>query len=791
MTVTRQNRYLMPVAAVAAVLWSGLLAHGGLATLRVTNEGRIAVKVNAVSIQPYGTARIEVASGIPGELDVDLPDGYGLKKRPTYPALDDGAMYSVRLDPFPMGEGRSRQVSGPSVPAKVEPPPENPQLGKPFSRDVPPPSSAGQEDAAGRAPVKPAGHTAPPARPAAAGRGKNWETEINLPVLWVRGDGGGGCSRLSFSLRRTGSGKSLRISTSDDTPGGAGEDIRASLWQAATTAALLLGDPLDGVRIECEYSGSVDGPSAGGVTCLAILTALSGRTFPDDFAMTGTIMSDGTVGLVGGVAKKMRGAKQAGIRRVCIPAFERFEEQDDGEVVDLHALARELGLELHPVSNVGEAFAFAHRQPYPNTPTVPDAALYRDTAEMETAFFEGIIANMRRAREARKRVEEEVEEEDEMSASALRQMGEVRALPKVDVAFRAGMLHVALLLSAENYAYWCGHAPLRRRLGLISNYDLSSVSGYRRWSGDADNARSRAARQIASIENAWHDDAGAGGRFSPLAAQCVPVNLLSELDNGILRAPVPNLLPADIGDDNVKDGKENMAFRNLMRREALSVWYDAFAESYDTSWRRAAAILPSRRPVGNPKVVEEFFHAARVAQDNAIDGQFKEVLPALIENNFDASLYLLKRKEAEGYHFSAAKLAEAESPLAQFAQVLSIMAQIDTLAHGSMVATLFGNEIGVTVDDDGDYGYSNIPYVSYVIRAARAQAVKAISACSAGNVPCPRVRAHFERADYYRDADSFDRFDVLREYWCATLKAKALLMLFADNPGGNWPKEEQ
>ena len=54
-------------------------------------------------------------------------------------------------------------------------------------------------------------------------------------------------------------------------------------------------DVMNGVRITVEFSGDVDGPSAGSVMCLSILSAMDGRTLPEDFAMTGTIMPDGTI----------------------------------------------------------------------------------------------------------------------------------------------------------------------------------------------------------------------------------------------------------------------------------------------------------------------------------------------------------------------------------------------------------------------------------------------------------------------------------------------------------------
>lgn len=90
------------------------------------------------------------------------------------------------------------------------------------------------------------------------------------------------------------------------------------------------------------------------------MTALDEKTFPSDFAMTGTIMPDGTVGLVGGVAAKLKAAAAKGIKRACIPAFQRFEEQEDGELVDLFRVGEKDGLTVYPVEHISEAYAVLH-----------------------------------------------------------------------------------------------------------------------------------------------------------------------------------------------------------------------------------------------------------------------------------------------------------------------------------------------------------------------------------------------------------------------------------------------
>jgi hypothetical protein len=197
---------------------------------------------------------------------------------------------------------------------------------------------------------------------------------------------------VPVTVRRTESDTPLRVSVTDDTPGGSAEDLRASVWLAAVTAALQRGEPLRGTRIGVDISGDVGGPSAGGVLCLAIMTALDEKAFPSDFAMTGTILPDGTVGLVGGVAAKLKAAAAKGIKRACIPAFQRFEEQEDGELVDLFRVGERDGLTVYPVEHISEAYAVLHGQPKP----VQIVGMERDICALPKDLEDVLIAQWKK-----------------------------------------------------------------------------------------------------------------------------------------------------------------------------------------------------------------------------------------------------------------------------------------------------------------------------------------------------------------------------------------------------------
>lgn len=590
--------------------------------------------------------------------------------------------------------------------------------------------------------------------------------EYDLPTLWVRGDGSGGCSRSKFRLSRGGTGP-LRVSASDDTPGGSAPESRASLWQAAMTAALLRNDPLTGVRVEYEYSGLNGGPSAGAVFCLAILSALDGRPFPSDFAMTGTIMPDGTVGLVGGVAHKLEGAKAAGIRRVCIPAFARFESDDDGSYVDLVARGRELGLELHLVSNVEEAYAILHGLSSAPADALPDSEVYAEAPAQEKPLFECIVRSGRQAAYSRENYEEALD--DPSVAKVMESVSDLmQALfptSDMDTALSAGMLHLALRQSSENLAAWGGLDQLARRLSdVLPQFDLSSPEGYRKWDDELQERFAQLGHQVEDIEAAWLLDPRSRGPLGALSAQCVSVNWYSEISNRKLRLQASTPAPSDRQKEKGKNGE--LLVHELVK-EVVCARFEKFFAAENQGWQILAKTLPQREPARPVEEVEGLFFAAQKALADAMDQEFAEDRSTLVEASFDWSLYLIKRNEAAQYHAQALSLKEDGDPVAPFALMMSTMAQADTLAHGFMARTMASPEMRL-----------NRTFLSYLLRTSRVQAVRALAECSKAQIPCPRVRFHLELGDFHRDDDEYDPFDVLREYWCAMLKAKALRLVY-------------
>jgi hypothetical protein len=148
----------------------------------------------------------------------------------------------------------------------------------------------------------------------------------------------------------------LEISIGGNLPGGVGKSMRASLWNAASVTGQLMGDPLFDKIFSLRMKGRVDGPSAGGLFTIAMLSLITGDQLNSEVTMTGTILPDGSIGAVGGVRYKLEGAKKAGLKKVILPDTLRIETDKTGEIIDLEEHGNKLGLKVVFASNILDAY---------------------------------------------------------------------------------------------------------------------------------------------------------------------------------------------------------------------------------------------------------------------------------------------------------------------------------------------------------------------------------------------------------------------------------------------------
>ena len=75
-----------------------------------------------------------------------------------------------------------------------------------------------------------------------------------------------------------------------------------------------------GLHLHCpEAAMPKDGPSAGGAITIAILSQLAGVKIHNWIGMTGEVNLNGAITAIGGLQRKLIGAKRAGVKLVLIP----------------------------------------------------------------------------------------------------------------------------------------------------------------------------------------------------------------------------------------------------------------------------------------------------------------------------------------------------------------------------------------------------------------------------------------------------------------------------------------
>jgi hypothetical protein len=190
------------------------------------------------------------------------------------------------------------------------------------------------------------------ASPAVAGN----ERSVRVDALFFRGgDPPSGGSNSATIRMRTG-GKEFRVGFTEDEVAGTGDQWRAAGWNAATVATLLTGSPLTGVEITYDVEGIIDGPSAGGLLTVGVLSLLRGDKLKKNVIMTGTINPDGTIGPVGGIPLKLQGAIDKKKTVMLIPDGQRNSTDFDGTLVDMVDLGRDNGIEVIEVADIYEAY---------------------------------------------------------------------------------------------------------------------------------------------------------------------------------------------------------------------------------------------------------------------------------------------------------------------------------------------------------------------------------------------------------------------------------------------------
>lgn len=623
---------------------------------------------------------------------------------------------------------------------------------------------------------------------AAPSTDKTTSVKFNIPVLTVHPEDGGEMSRLPFTFERTNTDDPLKIILANDTPEGAGASIRGSVWLAAVTAAMFRKDPMNGVRITVEFSGDVDGPSAGGVMCLSVLSAMAGRQIPDDFAMTGTIMPDGTIGIVGGVAQKVNAAIKRGCKRICIPRYPRFETQEDGSVVDLFTLWADKNVTVKPVQNIDEVYSFLYGVRR-EIKVVDEFALSRIPAELE-AVYATVAAN------AEKDILAEKEKYKEDILATLKNDPFFNIMFFVKENKYIQDFFNGRLISAANDVWYRSKLwtslpgcfkyfnKLSEKEPLFLKNPPFSPADQKKILETLKKANNEMKVQEEQIIKNLENARGKKGYVRPSTdinevgcwweyAQDDFIADFRAISNGI------NYSDEDL--DTVCEKEENRdafiedAKKKILYRKFFLIFLERIIKDSSFTELKKTVSLCYRnvKPSSTIPKVEKLFYSAWRALDATL-----MTTEEIMQNDFLYTSHVFGWNSAHAAH----TLLRRRNSLKDYGcHVTATLAfNVSRLTQACALYVKYSPDCG-SLDAEGNYVCTNPQFLTYLVRRARESALSSINECAREGLPCIAALQFFEEAESvgFADVSASDLIDVvLKNYWHADLTARAIMMSF-------------
>ena len=614
-----------------------------------------------------------------------------------------------------------------------------------------------------------------------------WRSKI--PILSVNSEHQGSCARVDLSVRRRESNKSpLSVAVVEDTPSGADQTVRSSVWMAAMVAALSKHDDLPGVVITLEIPGIVEGSSAGGVVCLAILSALDGKEFPNDVAMTGAILPDGSIGIVGGIAAKMRGAAGAGIKRFIMPAVLRFEKDPQTkEDVDLKELGRSLKLQLLPVRNIVDAYSAAHNLPKA-TRVLPDHSVFSAPTAVDeyfkTAYKEAMAAGLSIWNALPEKEREQLQNDDQARRTlVLPRLTAERAFASGRLVFACNQAEIwAMVLEARRE----NSGPLRAITattprGLMAEVDKITLP------------------MIGALKAPQELIWALGAKLPDIGLQFTMDVIDTQAMLGLLQ-PIEAKIETAMGQIEKLGNEEGTAeqrksicdaawdvkvLESLLAKVAL-----LSSERITPSAQRLCASMPKMSLSPKATAVERLFRAAYLASDSYFEAN---VVTAYAKGaNIEVSQVrtFLGNIDTDWFPYFICrdvlmKLADPPSkgPLLDDPKRVSAIAACNFAYGIAAVNALIVkySELDLDITPNGELRYGATDVLSSMLTTSREQAIEAVHQCLSKGIPCISALQAFENAEMERDDSETDKVRVLTAYWQASIEANAMQMLFTIN----------
>lgn len=642
----------------------------------------------------------------------------------------------------------------------------------------------------------------------------------SLPMLSTHktasGKREGSCEFFPFTISITEDGTPLRINISENVPIGTGKMMRNSLWTAALIAALQKDSTLQGVRISIEFNGSIDGPSAGAVMCLGIMSALEGRDFPDDFAMTGTILPDGTIGLVGGVPEKLlAAAKNPRIRRVAVPAFERFVLDAEGNWVDIFETARNSGLQLYPVESITDAYIALHHVKTTKSYSVSAISDCREDHEFEN---EAASIFVERVSNLRARINGLSSNDLETVTSGW--VWESCINPEIaEWRFKEGAILDALNLVSvanasldallESWWFYCEYES-----DFLKRNEAAKIGS----GGD----QKRSLRDIPAVE--WPVDK----KIDFVAGLDERIRAFCEKALGYRNDDTNQTHGADAKEDQPLAGFHPMGAKSDFEAQFQSVWERAKAYAqyhYTVSHTPGREELKEKFEYNGQDFFEEirlsrgslYFFLAEFYKRNCLESVPMPILNVgpnvgtawsmfykawkVVDNTIDVEVMDLRAKGAtvgketiRGYYISEDigysnyefSKQYVEDCLGAWSDANSNSQELEypswTQSYllfnaAEMFAEASAQLFSISRKDN------NASFVAFVMDRARESALQSIAACHRAGISCVGPILSFQKAERTRLLGGRKATAILADYWKATMVAKVLVMAFCDGVG--------
>lgn len=602
-------------------------------------------------------------------------------------------------------------------------------------------------------------------------------TIVDFPVLLVStGSNGvklGQLQELSLELTRLKKEGPLQVAIVEETPSGAGDQLRASLWLAASTVALEVGKPLTGYRVQVTTRGRIDGPSAGAMMTLALLSALQERSLPQDFAFTGTILPNGSVGKVGGVIQKVEAAAKAGKKRVLLPASIRLElDANENVLIDIKDLCKSLNLEYVPVSSLREAMDAIYREPaktvaktLPPVPSELDDALVVSINRIikeGNEVLTGLDEQARRVVKAKK-MEALLEPERRSILQAYTQ-GSIAQAYRAAWEWRIGLEYINLLTSADALSY-------QQQLEAIEE------------------------AQKYLVENDTDDAEGLVGKLLNLDAE-KRNPILAELDSSphdrfhseIVKQNAQSLLSQDDTSGDTRPTRTEL-MAAVVRLATIS-HFEPLLNSAQAEVLELEPLYPSKKDQITPRhrAVESLIYTSFLSVDDTFTTNIirpiadakklsiEAAADSFADENPSYSSYRSERHLADLLH------SDLENRTSLYELSLMAHSHAEAMARSSGQLLRYELEPDTMKDKDGTEHtiYRNAYLLRALLDSAREEALVAIGRCQEQKLGCWASVILVHAADAERDHFEADKLEVFVQYLTAALKAKLTRLMFGE-----------